>query len=80
MAVACKLTDAVGAAELCGDDVLHVAMETKEDLNGVNLHLQSAGQVHHLKRTHRFTSLQHHSAKRALVAARALPCAPAVEN
>lgn len=38
-----KLTYAVGAAELSRGDVLHVAMETEEDLNGVNLHLQSAG-------------------------------------
>lgn len=43
-----QLTYGVGAAELCSDDVLHVAMETEEDLNRVNLHLQSAGQVHHL--------------------------------
>lgn len=50
-----QLTYVVGAAELQGDDVLHVAMETEEDLNGVNLHLQSAGQVHHLTHTDRHT-------------------------
>lgn len=46
------LTYGVGAAELLADDILHVAMETEEDLHGVHLHLQSTGQVHHLTHTH----------------------------
>ena len=50
-----KLTYVVCTAELCGDDALHVAMETEEDLNGVNLNLQGAGQVHHLRDTHTHT-------------------------
>ena len=50
-----QLTNVVCAAELWGNDVFHVAMETEEDLNRVNLHLQSAGQVHHLTHTHTHT-------------------------
>lgn len=46
------LTDVVGSAELYGDHVLHVAMETEEELDGINFHLHSAGQVHHLRNTH----------------------------
>lgn len=32
--------------------MVHVAVEAEEDLDGVNLHLQGAGQVHHLSHTH----------------------------
>lgn len=46
------LTYGVSAAELFADDVVHVAVETEEDLDGVHLHLQGAGQVHHLSHTH----------------------------
>lgn len=81
-----KLTYGVSTAELCGDDVLHVAMKTKKDLNRVDLHLQSAGQVHHLIQTELYTQAKvisysqtpltklHH--KECVWHMLVLPCAP----
>lgn len=76
------LTYGVGAAELFADDILHVAMETEEDLHGVHLHLQSTGQVHHLTHTHTQTHLVTHCVLVSseypvcMLSVAALPCAP----
>ena len=43
------LTYGVHSAELRGQDVFHVAVETQEDLHRVDLHFDGAGQVHHLR-------------------------------
>lgn len=77
------LTYAVGAAGLCRGNVLHVAMETEKDLNGVNLHLQSAGQVHHLNTHEQAVKLSaelQSTTLRCLCCVDALPCAPAADD